>query len=770
MIIGMDFGTTNSGMSVYDGARLQFIPIDPANRNASVARTALYLTNDRQVYIGRDAIDTYFTQNLNRPVSIERVRVGEITLTFAELPSFVRDVYIEKDVLSPGRLFVSFKTALSSLNYLGTVIGSQFFFLEDIIALYMYIARQRAEAFLGTELTRIVLGRPVRFAFKPEDDRLATERLLKAAFRAGYEEVYLQYEPVAAAYQYESTIEREQNVLIFDFGGGTLDLSVARLGNPKTRAVLANGGVPIAGDIFDQKLARARLPQHFGEGSFYRSGDKRMPVPSSFYEAFSNWQELLALQKAETLEHIGRIERTAERPHQIRALRNLISSSYSLKMYDIVESAKRQLSERTRAEIELDGPGFNLYEPVHRRDFEAIIHPEFSTIDQYLDSLLADAGLRPNDIDVVIRTGGSSQIPLFVKMLETRFGEDKVRSIDAFSSVTAGLGIIAHRIEHGELDAQVYRRKDYPGHNDFGDTGSVPAVDFDVMKKFIALHAPADEARDATGVVILTERGEVKAAMLAPEAAEQGQATPFADQTPASAISLPSDRHAVLCTSEYRFLRKMPRELVRLQELGLDLPDVEGFQRDVFGDEHVTGISRYDVLKCEELVLLVSVSGAYKVYVRDELLPRLEQLTIYEMPRLKGDPFGLISLNPKDDVIAFSASGRVTRVRASALSNGGSRLMQVSADDRLIAAFAARSRTDFLLAEGNTITQVASTDIPLTDLNAPGAKVRRTLQSALVPGHANGALTNQRIVPVSGAGTLPLHKNERLISLIALGS
>jgi hypothetical chaperone protein len=767
LIIGMDFGTTNSGMSVYDGERLRFVPIDPANRNATVARTALYLTNDRQVYIGRDAVDTYFTQNLNRPVSIERVRVGEITLTFAELPSFVRDVYIEKDVLSPGRLFVSFKTALSSLNYLGTVIGSQFFFLEDIIALYLYIAKQRAEAFLGTELTRIVLGRPVRFAFKPEDDRLATERLLKAAFRAGYEEVYLQYEPIAAAYQYESTIDREQNVLIFDFGGGTLDLSVVRLGNPKTRAVLANGGVPIAGDIFDQKLARARLPQHFGEGSFYRSSDKRMPVPSSFYEAFSNWQELLALQKSETLEHISRIERTAERPHQIRALRNLISSSYSLKMYDLVESAKRQLSERTRAEIDLEGPGFNVYEPVHRRDFEAIIHPEFSTIEQYLDSMLADAGLKPDDIDVVIRTGGSSQIPVFVKLLQERFGEDKVRSIDAFSSVTAGLGIIAHRIERGEMDAQVYRRRDYPGHNDFGDTGTVPAVDFDVMKKFIALHAPADEEQDATGLVALTERGEVKGAILT---SDSDQSTPFAGESLAAVISLPSDAHAVLCTSEYRFLRKMPRELVRLQELGLDLPDVEGFQRDVFGDEHVTGISRYDVLKREELVLLMTVSGAYKVYVRDELLPRLEQLTIYEMPRLKGDPFGLVSLNPKADVIAFSASGRVTRVQANALSNGGSRLMQMNADDRLIAVFAARTRTDFLLAEGNSVTQIASTDIPLTDLNAPGAKVRRTLQSAIVPGAANAALTTERILPIGGAGTLPLKAGERLISLIALES
>ncbi len=373
MIIGMDFGTTNSGIATYDGQHLRLIPIDGSS---TVTRTALYVTNDRQFTIGRSAIDTYFQQNLNRPVRIERAKVGEIQLTFAEIGTFFRDVWVDKDVLSPGRLFVSFKTALSSLDYIGTVVGSHFYFLEDIIALYLYIAKQHAEAALQTEIKQIALGRPVRFAFKPEDDALARERLLKAAFRAGYEEVYLQYEPIAAAYSYEASIDHEQIVLVFDFGGGTLDLSVLRVGNPKTRAVLATGGVPIAGDIFDSKLSRARLPKHFGEGSTYRSGGQRLPVPSAFYEAFANWQEMLTLQRPDLFGEIERIEQTAQRPQQIRALLNLISSSYGLKMFDIVEGAKRQLSQTDRAAIKLEGKGFNVYEPVTRPEFEAIIGPE----------------------------------------------------------------------------------------------------------------------------------------------------------------------------------------------------------------------------------------------------------------------------------------------------------------------------------------------------------------------------------------------------------
>ncbi len=324
MIIGMDFGTTNSGIATYDGKNLRLIPID----GNSIARTALYMTNDHQFYIGREAIDTYFAQNLNRTVSIQRVWVGEISLTYSNLPEFMIDVYIDKDVREPGRLFVSFKTALSQINYVGTVVGSQFYFIEDIIGLYLYMAKQRAEATLQSEVKSIVLGRPVRFAFDPKDDALARERLLKAAFRAGYEEVYLQYEPIAAAYHYESTIDREQIVLVFDFGGGTLDLSILRVGDPKTRAVIATGGVPIAGDIFDSKLARARLPKHFGEGSTYRAGGQQLPVPSSFYEAFSNCQDILTLQRQEMISQIDRKEQTAQRQHQLRALMKQVSNSY----------------------------------------------------------------------------------------------------------------------------------------------------------------------------------------------------------------------------------------------------------------------------------------------------------------------------------------------------------------------------------------------------------------------------------------------------------
>ncbi|MEO1644493.1 MAG: Hsp70 family protein, partial [Chloroflexota bacterium] len=244
MIIGMDFGTTNSGMSVYDGDTLQLIPLDPSNRNNNVVPTALYITNDRAVHIGKDATNTYYEQNLNRPSKLEKVWVGEVKMTFAEVGTFYRDVYIDKDIYAPGRLFLSFKMGLSSPTYLGTIVGNQYFLLEDIIATYLYATKHRAEQHLGCEVDSIVFGRPVRYSDEAQHNDIARDRMIQAAFKAGYKTVYLQYEPIAAAFYYEMGIQDEQNVLIFDFGGGTLDLSIVNVGNPKTRRVIANGGIP----------------------------------------------------------------------------------------------------------------------------------------------------------------------------------------------------------------------------------------------------------------------------------------------------------------------------------------------------------------------------------------------------------------------------------------------------------------------------------------------------------------------------------------------
>ncbi|MEM7802817.1 MAG: Hsp70 family protein, partial [Chloroflexota bacterium] len=487
-IFGMDFGTTNSGISVWNYAtqKVDVLALDPSHSNPRVARTAIYVTNDQRVHIGRDAVNRYMEQNTGRPVRMEKVWVGEIEVR-AEDMFYVTDVYVFADVLSPGRLFLSIKSGLREPDYLGTVVGQHYYPLEDIIALYMTVTKTRAEQQLSDRsIDEIVLGRPVRFAFDPQNDALAQRRLLDSALRAGYKKIHFQYEPVAAAYAYATTVSSPENVLIFDFGGGTLDITIMHIDGKGRHEILSTGGIPVAGDIFDQKMTRAKLPKHFGEGSHYSTDHKNMPVPSWIYDIFSNWQRILELQSPENLEILDEIAQTAHRPREIQALRTLVGDNYGLQMFDAVEQAKRRLSDDMGTLITFTGPNFNVRQLITRTEFESIIGEEVRSIERHLDEMLSQAGLTPDQIDSVVRTGGSAEIPIFRRMLLTKFGPDKVRQIDTFSSVTAGLGICAAHVAEGKLDLKAWTSEDLQAHAVEQETQISP-VNLKLLKKRIYL-------------------------------------------------------------------------------------------------------------------------------------------------------------------------------------------------------------------------------------------------------------------------------------------
>lgn len=739
MIVGMDFGTTNSGISVYDGNRLQIIPLDPTNNNPVVARTALYITNDFQIYIGRSAINTYYEQNLNRPVRIERVWVGEVEMTFAELPSFVKDIYIDKDVLAPGRLFLSFKTGLASENYLGTVVGPHFYFLEDIIGLYLYVAKHRAETHLQQDIDTIVLGRPVRFALAEYPNQLAQERLLQAAFCAGYKRVFLQYEPIAAAHHYASTIDSEQNILIFDFGGGTLDLSVLRIG-PNIEEILAIGGVPIAGDIFDQKLARQKLPRHFGEGTTYRAGNHQLPVPSSYYEAFSNWQDLLLLQRPDTLEALERIAQTARRPLQIHALQKLISSNYGLRMYDVIESVKRELSQSDRTAIKLNIDGFPVREPVTRQEFERIIRSDIRTIEAEIERVLGEASMKPNQIDAVIRTGGSSQIPAFIDLLEQHFGSNKVKSIDLFSSVTSGLGIIGHKINAGITDLRGYHADDW--HRRSRDTQQqVAAVDLEVLKKFVNIQA-ADR---------LTHRDDLRISLTAQYQimAEHADSQPVADIR--AAIQVMNNDSILLITNDYLFIIKTTRQLLELNHLNVDIGEAEGFQQDDFEQEYICALMNWSQIRETSTFLLVTSAGYVKAFSGAVLRNRLEQPVSYRIGRQKGQPIALLGIVDAQQVLVIATtSGRIARIPVSSLLRFDGRLIRTTSTDVLQAAWCTDEDTAMIVLTPNgKIARISPAMLPLTDPGEDSGGIRPVPNlriQALAPATTDlQIVTNRRI-------------------------
>jgi hypothetical chaperone protein len=463
VIIGMDFGTTNSGLAQYgDDGQVRLLPVDPASADSPhVVRTALYLTREQQVYAGRAALDAYYEQNLGRPVHLVRKWVGEIEQTFSEIGTFIRDVYVWVDEYEPGRLFRSIKSHLAEASYTGTAVWTRYYTLEDLVALFMRETRRRAERALDAPLEQIVLGRPVRFvgARTPEDDARAERRLARAACLAGYTRVAFEYEPIAAAFTYALAIERPQTVLVFDFGGGTLDVTVMRLEpGGRTREVLATGGTGIGGDLFDRLLLRARVTRCLGEDVTY--GPQNLPMPSYLYEDLMDWQSLLMLNAPKTIHMLNDILQQTRTKRPVRALLSLITNNYGPGLFDAVERAKVLLSSRERAVIHFEGEDLVIAEPVARAEFEAIIAEPVRGIERCVDETLAASGLRAEQIDAVVRTGGSSLVPRVQRLLAQRFGADKLRATDEFASVTAGLAVAGRALERGELAYRVYRPED----------------------------------------------------------------------------------------------------------------------------------------------------------------------------------------------------------------------------------------------------------------------------------------------------------------------
>jgi len=458
MRIGIDFGTTNSGAAFFDGERVHVFPLDPTSSDPTVIRSAMYITREHQIFIGNEAIDTYYSQNVGRPSRMVRERVGEIELTQGDVGSvkgypvgpqtYVRDVYVLVDELTPGRLLHSLKSGLAT-DYPGTSIFGRHYSLDRLIASYLREIRDRVQSQSGEVVDGVVLGRPVNFvnSTSEADNQRALARLRTAAIEAGFKSVAFELEPVAAALFYELGVTEAQNIVVFDLGGGTLDITVMRVGGDRrAQRVLSTGGVGIAGDVFDQRMIQWRVLDHFGRGSTWGEDDK--PFPHQYTDALADWQTVPELLQPETLHFLRVVQLNSSHPKQIRALESLLINNYALRLFGEVERAKIALSSQLFDVIQLQGDDIDLWQPITRAQFEAIIINEIRLIESCLLDTLHRSGLQINQIDAVVRTGGSVQIPRFIEMLGRIFGSEKVVLTDVFGGVTAGLAIRAR--ENGE--------------------------------------------------------------------------------------------------------------------------------------------------------------------------------------------------------------------------------------------------------------------------------------------------------------------------------
>ena len=418
MFVGMDFGTTNSAVAVArrDHAA-EIVTFSTAAGPASTLRSVLAFDKARRdserrivPLVGHDAIDAYLHGD------------GEC------------------------RFLQSFKSYLTSRSFTGTSILGTSYSLEDLVALIVAHLRRAAET-TGVKVEKVVAGRPVRFVAEGggEEDDYATGRLVEAFAKAGITEVVFEYEPIAAAYYYESTLTADQTVLVADFGGGTSDFCLIRLGPGRARlarpedAIIGTSGVGIAGDAFDRRIVEHGLSGHFGKYTTYDSGGKTLPMPAWVYAKLERWHHVAFLNAPQTLRLLRDLQREVEHPDQIEQLLALIEHNLGYHLYRAVEQAKLELSAAEETVLRFDHDPVSVMRPITRIEFEGWIAKELAAIETCVDGLMDGSGLTPAGIDRVFLTGGSSLVPAVRAIFARRFGEDKLSAGGEFVSVATGL-------------------------------------------------------------------------------------------------------------------------------------------------------------------------------------------------------------------------------------------------------------------------------------------------------------------------------------------
>lgn len=408
---GLDFGTSNTtlGVTGRDGAAL----CDLEGRHKTVP-SAIFFGTDGGTRIGRAAIDAY----------VEGV---------------------------DGRLMRALKSVLgSALIDEATRIGRERAPFRAVIARFLQVVKARAEAEVGRELTAVVHGRPVHFVDgDPEGDRKAEATLRQIAGEIGFRDVLFQYEPIAAALDYEQHISSEELALIADIGGGTSDFSIVRISPARRRAVeraddiLANDGVRIGGTDFDRVLSLRSLMPLLG----FRSAMRRdnLEVPSAYFHDLASWHSINRVYEPKVLRELREVRREAVEPERLDRLVQVIEERRGHALAGAVEAAKIDLAEDSSARIPLGFMGEGLDVSLSRDDLAGNTAELAERIGARIDKVLGQAGLKAGQLDALFLTGGSTRLAHVRHAITAAMPEAKVVEGDTFGSVGIGLTIEAER-------------------------------------------------------------------------------------------------------------------------------------------------------------------------------------------------------------------------------------------------------------------------------------------------------------------------------------
>ena len=421
-VCAIDFGTSNSAIalpSLTGAGGVQLVELEPGQRTMPTA--VFYAVEglaphaDPQRHYGRAAVAAY----------VEGIE---------------------------GRLMRSMKSILgSTLASQATDVGGgrQVRYL-DVVSGYLRHLKTLAERQAGQTLTRVVLGRPVFFVDDdPERDAAAQAALTQAASDVGFADISFQYEPIAAALDFETTVDREQIVLVADIGGGTSDFSVVRVG-PALRQridrksdILANHGVHLAGTDFDRQIELSRILPACGYGALGPTGRE---VPSKVYFDLATWHLINTVYSPGRVAELGRMKTFYADAQQHARLMAVVTGHLGHGLIGRAEAAKITVADGGAALIDLSLLEPGLHAAMDEAGAVAAIGADLDRIAAAAEQALAQAGLARDRIDALYFTGGSTGFKPLAERIAARFPAARVMRGDRFASVAQGLGTHASRV------------------------------------------------------------------------------------------------------------------------------------------------------------------------------------------------------------------------------------------------------------------------------------------------------------------------------------
>lgn len=408
---GIDFGTSNSSVAIANDGNISLIPVE--NAHITIPSALFFQRVDNKAFYGRTAVDLFFDRQ-------------------------------------EGRFMRSLKRVLgTSLMRQGTLVNGTSMSFATIITSFLAHIKHKADAVAGQEIDHVVLGRPVHFVDNdPEADDRAQAELLAIAQRIGFKQIDFQFEPIAAAFAHEAHVSGEKLAIVADLGGGTSDFTVIKLSNryihkpDRSSDILANTGIRVGGNDFDKALSLAAIMPELGYRTTY--GPKNLEVPLKPYHDLSEWSKVNFLYTPKVRMQVRQLLHQSHDKKRYRRLLQVLEEETGHTLLAAAEGAKIALSVQDEYNATFDFIEDDFFIAIKRTVFEQAIQDDVEKIAASARQCLQEAGIRREAIELVILTGGSTEVNSVQAAFKTLFPHAAITEENKLSSVGLGLAYDSH--------------------------------------------------------------------------------------------------------------------------------------------------------------------------------------------------------------------------------------------------------------------------------------------------------------------------------------